>query len=42
MNKQDWKDITEIRIEVVEKDGMWSFPITCPRWLFNILIKLEI
>ena len=45
MNKEDWKQVTEIRIHVSEKDEegefVWSFPIKCPRWLFNILSKLE-
>jgi len=41
MNKKDWKEVIEIRIQVVEKKFMWSFPIRCPRWLFNLLSKLE-
>lgn len=42
MNKQDYQEIKEIRLEILEKDGFsWSFPIRCPRWLFWILLKLE-
>ena len=41
-NKKEWKHIEEIRIEVVEDDGSsYNFPIKCPRWLFNILERLE-
>ena len=42
MNKKDWKQVTQIRIEVVEGDFIWSFPIRCPRWLFMLLSKLEL
>jgi len=45
MNKNDWKNVTEVRIEItVRHDGdySWSFPIKCPRRRFNILSKLEI
>ena len=46
MTTQEWKNVTSIRIQVEEKDGLvhteWSFPIKCPRWLFNLLSKLEI
>ena len=46
MDKNDWKKVTEIRIQISEKDELgnfsWSFPIKCPRWLFNILTKLEL
>jgi hypothetical protein len=47
MNKEDWKKVYEVRVLVSEKedDGstfQWSFPIWCPRWLLNILIKLEL
>jgi len=41
MNKKEWKEVIQIRIEVVGKDIIWSFPIRCPRWLFNILSRLE-
>lgn len=41
MNKKEWKKVIQIRLEVVD-DTTWSFPIRCPRWLFNILSKLEI
>lgn len=41
MNKQEWKKVKQIRLEVAEDDCLWSFPINCPRWLFNILNKLE-
>lgn len=40
--KGEWKNIQEIRIEVREKDYIWSFPIRCPQWLFRILEKLEV
>lgn len=42
MNKQDWKQVDEVRLEIVEGDMTWSFPIRCPRWLFIILSKLEL
>jgi hypothetical protein len=42
MTKEDWAKIVQIRIEVVDDDGLWSFPIHCPRWLFWLLEKLEI
>ena len=45
MNKNEWKQVTEVRITITERndgDFSWSFPIKCPRWLFNILSKLEI
>jgi hypothetical protein len=42
MNKNEWKQVTEIRIRIQEGNFGWSFPIKCPRWLFNILSKLEI
>ena len=45
MNKEDWKKVTQVRLEVCEQDEeeyfTWSFPIRCPRWLFNLLSKLE-
>ena len=41
MKPKEWKNVVQIRIEVVEKDIHWSFPIRCPRWLFNLLMKLE-
>ncbi len=31
----------QIRLEVVQTDGSYSFPIHCPRWLFWLLSKLE-
>ncbi len=40
MNKEEWKKVKQIRLEVVEDDCLWSFHINCPRWLFNILSKL--
>ena len=42
MNKEEWKEVTQIRIEVAEGFSTWSFPIKCPRWLFNLLSKLEV
>lgn len=42
MNEQDWKQVKQIRIEVVDNDGAWSYPIHCPRWLYWLLSKLEI
>jgi len=42
MNKQDWKLVTEIRIQVTDSDCIWSFPIKCPRLLFKLLEKLEL
>jgi len=42
MNKEDWKEVTQIRLVVVEGNSTWSFPIKCPRWLFNFLSNLEI
>ena len=42
MNKQDWKLVTEIRIQVTDSDCIWSFPIKCPSLLFKLLEKLEI
>ncbi len=41
MNKKVWKKVKQIRLEIVEGEVRWSFPINCPRWLFNILSKLE-
>lgn len=38
--KKEWKEIKQIRIEVVEEDFIYSFPIHCPKWLFWILNKL--
>jgi len=43
MTQEEWKRGVNIRIQVEEGDGyVWSFPIKCPRWLFNLLSKLEI
>jgi len=42
MTKEDWKEVTQVCFEVAEGNSTWSFPIKCPRWLFNILRKLEI
>ena len=42
MTKEEWKKVVWIRLTVEEKDGEWSFPIICPRWLFNLLSKLEV
>jgi len=41
MNKEDFKQVTEVRICVSDEEGSWSFPIKCPRWLLTILISLE-
>ena len=41
MTKEDWEHVHQIRIEVVDDDGLYSFPIHCPRWLFLLLEKLE-
>ena len=35
-------EIRQVRIEIVEEDYTWSFPIHCPRWLLWVLSKLEI
>ena len=32
----------EVRIEIHDEDGVWSFPIHCPRWLLWVLERLEI
>lgn len=41
MNREEWKFVKQVRIEVYEQHGgkhlTWSFPIRCPRWLFNLL-----
>lgn len=42
MTKEEWKEVVRIRLMVEEKDCTWSFPIKCPRWLFNLLSKLEL
>ena len=42
MTSKEWKEVKQIRLEVVESDVTWSFPIRCPRWLFNLLSKFEI
>lgn len=36
-----WKNVLQIRLQVIEKDSEWSFPIKCPKWLFNLLSRLE-
>ena len=42
MTPEDWKRVVNIRIQVEMTDYAFSFPIKCPRWLFNLLSKLEI
>jgi len=48
MTKQEWKWVAQVRIELDVIDCpetehvKYSFPIHCPRWLFNVLSKLEI
>jgi len=43
MDKQAWKKVIQIRIEVVEKDNFtWGFPIHCPRWLFRIIMVYDL
>jgi len=42
MTKKDWKKVTQVHILVEKGNSNYSFPINCPRWLFNILRKLEI
>ena len=42
MDKEDWKHVKQIRLEVVEEDGSYSYPIDIPRWLFNLLNRFEV
>lgn len=42
MTPEEWKKVKQVRIEIVDDDGVWSYPIHCPRWLYWILEKLEI
>jgi len=42
MTKEDWKEVTQVRLQYEADNVTWSFPIKCPRWLFNILRRLEI
>ena len=42
MTKEEWAKVTQVRIEIVDQDGTFSFPIHCPRWLYWILEKLEL
>jgi hypothetical protein len=32
----------QVRIQIIEDDGSYSFPIHCPKWLLWVLMKLEI
>lgn len=41
MTKEEWKAVKQVRLHIIEDDSTWSFPIKCPRWLFNLLSKLE-
>ena len=41
MTKQEWKKVSQIRIQVVEEAGRYSYPIKCPRWLYKLLEMLE-
>lgn len=42
MTKEEWKEVKQVRLQIEEDDCVWSFPIKCPRWLFNLLCKLEV
>lgn len=42
MTKEEWKHVKQVRLEVVEEDGAYSYPINIPRWLFNLLNRFEV
>lgn len=35
-------NISEVRVQITDQDGCYSFPINCPKWLLWLLFKLEI